>query len=160
MSKCSTPHHRRSNLALGKVPEGGAHIDMRRKTVGAWQTADTMGIFQALPDLWSGWRTECWEDRYEEQVSRCEGTLRVPELDLAAGVDAAQAWIHDRVFQSFADSPAGQILNVAELLAPVESGLVVGDDAVADRAVRPSKAEWARFADACNSLRSAHAESA
>ena len=47
-------------LVLNKIPEGGTHIDMNRKTVGAWQTADTMGIFQALPDLWTGWQTECW----------------------------------------------------------------------------------------------------
>jgi hypothetical protein len=147
-------------LTLGKVPEGGAHIDVRRKTVGAWQTADTMGIFQALPDLWSGWHAECWEDRYEEQVSRCGGALRVPELDLAAGIDSAQAWIHDRVFESFADSPAGQIVKLAGLLAPVAPGFVVNDDAVADCAVRPSKAEWARFVDACHSLRTDHAESA
>jgi hypothetical protein len=107
------------SLALGKIPEGGLHIDVPRKTVGAWQTADTMGIFQALPHLWSGWQTECWEDRFEEQALRCEGALRIPDLDVAAGVDCAQAWICNRVFQSFADGPAGQILKHAKLLAPV-----------------------------------------
>jgi hypothetical protein len=147
-------------LTLGKIPEGGVHIDVRRKSLGAWQTADTRGFFQALPDLWSGWHTQCWEDRFEEQVKHCEGALRVPELDLAAGIDSAQAWIRKRVFQSFEDSPAGQILKLAELLAPVEPGLVVSDDAVADYAVRPSKAEWARFVGACDLLRAADAESA
>jgi hypothetical protein len=147
-------------LTLGKIPEGGLHIDVPRKTVGAWQTADTMGIFQALPDLWSGWQTECWEDRYEEQVNRCKGALRVPDLDLTAGVDSAQAWIRNRVFQSFADSPAGQILKLATLLAPVGPGLEVNSDAVADCAVRPREAGWARFVDACNLLRTVHAESA
>jgi hypothetical protein len=34
------------SLTLGKIPEGGVHIDVARKTVGAWQTADTMGIFR------------------------------------------------------------------------------------------------------------------
>ena len=145
------------SLTLGKIPEGGVHIDVPRKTLGAWQTADTMGFFQALPDLWGGWQTECWEDRFEEQVIRCNGALRVPQLDLAAGVDSAKAWISNRVFQSFADSPAGQILKLAELLAPVRPGLVVSDDAVADHGVRPSKAEWARFVDACDGLRDAHA---
>ncbi len=148
------------SLNLGKIPEGGVHIDLSRKRVGAWQTADTMGIFQALPYLWGGWQTECWEDRFEEQAIRCEGALRIPELDLAAGVDSAQTWIRNRVFQSFADSPAGQILKLAELLAPIGPGLVVSDDAVADGAVRPRKAEWARFVDACNLLRAVHAESA
>jgi hypothetical protein len=109
-------------LTLGKIPEGGVHIDVPRKMLGAWQTADTMGFFQALPDLWSGWQTECWEDRYEEQVNHCAGALRVPELDLAAGIDSAQAWIHKRVFQSFADSPAGQIVKLAELLTDVRPG--------------------------------------
>lgn len=41
-------------LTLGIIPEGGAHIDVPRKTVGAWQTADTMGIFQALPASGAG----------------------------------------------------------------------------------------------------------
>ena len=147
-------------LTLGKIPEGGVHIDVPRKSLGAWQTADTMGFFAALPDLWSGWQTECWEDRFEEQVKQCKGALRVPALDLAAGIDSAQAWIRKRVFQSFEDSPAGQILKLAGLLAPMRPGLVVSDDAVADSAVRPNRAEWARFVGACDLLRAADAESA
>src|SRR6476659_5196480 len=39
-------------IRLGKIPEGGAQIDVRRKTLGAWQTADTIGFFQ--PYLSSG----------------------------------------------------------------------------------------------------------
>ncbi len=108
------------SLTLGKIPEGGVHIDIRRKTLGAWQTADAMGIFQALPDLWSGWHAECWEDRFEEQALQCKGALRIPELDLAAGVDSALAWIRRRVFQSFADSPAGQIHKLANLWVPYD----------------------------------------
>ena len=103
------------------------------------------------------WLTECWEDRFGEQAIRCEGALRVPELDLAAGIESAQAWIRKRVFQSFADSPGGQILKLAELLESVRPGLVVSDDAVADCVVRPREAEWARFVDACNLLRTVHA---
>ncbi|MFZ0832517.1 MAG: hypothetical protein WAM92_05425 [Mycobacterium sp.] len=84
-------------LVLGKIPEGGVHIDVPRKTVGAWQTADTLGFFQALPDLWNGWQTEYWDDRFEEQALRCTGALRLPALDIAAGAARAQAWIGDRV---------------------------------------------------------------
>ena len=147
-------------LTLSKIPEGGVHIDLPRKAVGAWQTADTMGIFQALPEVWSGWQTECWDDRFEEQASRCNGALRIPELDISAGLDSAQAWIGERVFQSRADSPAGQIVKLADLLAPLGPGLVVSDDAVADFALRPREAEWARFVAACNLLRADRAESA
>ena len=148
------------SLTLGKIPEGGVHIDVPRNTVGAWQTADTMGIFHDLADLWSGWQIECWEDRFEEQAHRCKGALRIPELDLAAGVDSAQARIRDRVFQSFEDGPTGRVLKLAELLTPIRPGLVVSDDALTDCAVRPRQAEWARFIDACNVLRGGHARSA
>jgi hypothetical protein len=64
------------------------------------------------------------------------------------------------VFQSFADNPAGQILELAKLLAPVGPGVLVNDDALADPAVRPREAEWAGFVDACNLLRTVRAESA
>jgi hypothetical protein len=147
-------------LSLGKIPEGGLHIDMPRKMLGAWQTADAMGIFQALPQLWSGWQTECWEDRFEEQALQCKGALRLSQLDLAAGVDSAQTWIRKRVFQSFADSPAGQIGKLAMLLAPLRSRLMVSDDALADCSVLPTDAEWTRFVAACSLLRINSAASA
>ncbi len=147
-------------LTLSKIPEGGVHIDVPRKTLGAWQTADTMGIFHALPDLWSGWQTQCWEDRFEEQAMQCKGALRIPQLDLAAGADSAVGWIRRRVFQGFADSPAGQIGKIANLLAPIQPGLVVSDDAFADCAVRPRQDEWARFVHACDALRADGAQSA
>jgi len=147
-------------LGLNMIPEGGVHVDVRHQTVGAWQTADTLGIFEALPDLWSGWQTECWEDRFEEQVTRCEGALRVPPLDLFAGIDSAFPWIRKRVFQSFEDGPAGQVAKLAELLNPLGPGLVVSDDALANPTALPRKDEWMRFAAACNRLGAADAETA
>jgi hypothetical protein len=72
----------------------------------------------------------------------------------------AQERIRHRVLQSFADGPAGQMLKLAKLVAPLGPGLVVSDDAVADCAARPTETEWARFVDACNLLRTARAESA
>jgi hypothetical protein len=62
------------------------------------------------------------------------------------------------VFQSFADGPAGQIRELARLLASVKPGLVVSDDAVANGGVRPRDAEWVRFVDACNVLRTVRAD--
>lgn len=147
-------------LTLGAIPEGGLHIDMRRNMLGLWQTADLAGVFQALPALWSGWQTECWEDRFEQQALRCNGALRMPAVDLAAGADRAQAWIGNRVFQSLADSPAGQIAKIANWLAPLRPGLVVSDCALGDCGVRPRADEWARFVAACGALRTARAASA
>ena len=147
-------------IRLGKIPEGGAHIDVRRKTLGAWQTADTMGFFHALPELWPGWQTEVWDDRFEEHVKRCAGALRVPELDVVAGIESAETRIRERVFESFEDSPAGHIAKLAGMLAPVAPGFVVSPDAIGDCGVRPTKAEWSRFVSACDLVRSVDAESA
>lgn len=147
-------------LALNMIPEGGVHIDVNAKTIGAWQTADTMGIFQALPELWSSWQTQCWDDRYEEQVARCNGALRLPTLDLANGIAVAQEHIRTRVFQSFSDSPAGHIVALAALLAPIGPGMVVSEDATVQDPTRPTHMEWARFVSACDGLRFNRARSA
>jgi hypothetical protein len=120
-----------SRIKLGKIPEGGAHIDVRRKMLEAWQTADTMGFFHAQPELWPGWRTGVWEDRFEEHVTRCNGALRVPEVDVVAGIDSAEARINKRVFESVGDSPAGHIAKLAGMLAPVAPGFFVSPDALA-----------------------------
>ena len=114
----------------------------------------------ALPELWPGWQTEVWEDRFEEHVKRCDGALRVPGLDVVAGIDSAEAWIRKRVFESFEDSPAGHIAELATLLAPVAPGFVVSPDALGDCGVRPTEAEWSRFVSACDLVRSVDAESA
>lgn len=79
--------------------------------------------------------------------------LRVPVVDMVAGVDSAKASIRERVRESFDDSPAGQVVKLAELLAPTAPGFVVSDDAVSDAAVRPTTAEWSRFVAACDLLR-------
>jgi hypothetical protein len=147
-------------IKLGAIPEGGAHIDVRRKTLGAWQTADTMGFFQTLPELWPGWQTEVWEDRFEEHVRRCNGALRVPEVDVVAGIDCAETRIRERVFESFEDSPAGHIAKLAGLLEPLAPGFVFSPDALGDCGVLPTEAEWSRFITACDRVRSVDAESA
>lgn len=147
-----------ARLTLGKIPAGGVHVDVGQKTVSTWQTADTTGIFRAIPGLWSGWQTECWQDRFEEQVLRCNGALRVPGVDLPAGASEVQAAIYHRVFQ--ADSPAGRLVKLAKHLAAVAPGILVGKAAVADGAARPTEAEWTRFVDACAELDSYQAESA
>jgi hypothetical protein len=61
------------------IPESGVHIDVPKQQVGAWVTTEARGLFDLLQDRWPGWQTDFREDRYEEQVSRCEGALRVPE---------------------------------------------------------------------------------
>ena len=110
--------------------------------------------FRLCPSCGPGGGPRVWEDRFEEHVKRCDGALRVPELDVVAGIDSAEAWIRKRVFESFEDSPAGHIVKLAGLLAPVAPGFVVSPDALGDCGVRPTKAEWSRFVSACDLVRS------
>lgn len=139
-----------SRIRLHTIPEGGVHVDVARKTVGEWHTSDNMGICTELPKVWPGWRTESWGDRFEEQARRCGRALRLPGLDVVAGADRAVQWIRDRVYQSFADSPAGHIADLAALLSPLAPGLAVGEDAVVNSGVLPTAAEWDRFVAVCD----------
>lgn len=117
-------------LKLRTIPEGGVHLDVGRKAMGEWHTADTLGICRELPRLWMGWHTEAWGDCFEQQAELCGPALRLPELGLAAAADSARAWIRKRE----ADAPY--------------------------RAPQPTHAEWDRFSAACAALRTGRAESA
>ncbi|GCA98475.1 hypothetical protein NCCNTM_21100 [Mycolicibacterium sp. NCC-Tsukiji] len=111
-------------LRLDKIPEGGVHIDVLRNVVGVWNTADVMGVFRALPELWRGWRTECWDDRYEEHLAACGDALQLPALD-EADFDEALNWLRERA--------CGMDRSYA--------------------AVPPDAVEWARFAAAYDRAR-------
>lgn len=111
-------------LRLDKIPEGGVHIDVPRNVVGVWNTADVMGVFRALPELWRGWRTECWDDRYEEHLAACGDALQLPALG-EADFDEALNWLRERA--------CGMDRSYA--------------------AVPPDAVEWARFAAAYDRAR-------
>ncbi len=71
-----------------------------------------MGIFRAFPTSGAGGGPRCWEDRFEEQLIRCNGALRgFPELDLAAGMDPQPGWLRDGIFRRFSGQPAGKFKN-------------------------------------------------
>jgi hypothetical protein len=110
-----------SRIRRDMIPESGVHIDVPKQQAGAWVTTEARGLGDMLSGRWAGWSTEFWEDRYEEQITRCEGALRVPDLDLAVGASEALNWLQKRVFQSFEDSPAGAIAGMMKFFDP--SGL-------------------------------------
>src|SRR5262249_39468001 len=136
-------------------PESGIHVDALTKTLGVWVTNPIPGLLYWLPQLWPGWRTEFWEDRYEEQLRRCGSHITAPVLDINSGVGEAQSWLQKRVFQSFADSPAGRIGSLVALFDAEElPSPEVSAAAVFDTGDRPSSEEWARFERACARVRS------
>lgn len=143
-------------LQLGTVPESGVYVNVPNKTLGVWMTNPAPGLLRWLPQLWPGWRTEFWEDRYEEQLRRCGGQIGAPALDIDAGITEAQSWLRKRVYQSFADSPAGHLMNLAELLSAENlPSPEISAAAVADVGPRPTPQEWARFEEACAAVRAA-----
>lgn len=143
------------------IPESGVHIDVPKKQVGAWVTTEARGLGDFMSSRWSGWHAEFWEDRYEEQIRRCDGALRVPELDVSTGVTEALNWLQKRVFQSFEDSPAGAIVKMMGLFS--ESGLPqpeLGSDDVLSSPLRPDRESWNRFEAACGQVRELYTRSA
>ncbi|MBU9764242.1 hypothetical protein FR943_10360 [Mycobacterium sp. TNTM28] len=149
-----------TRLKLGQIPVGGVHIDVARQRVGVWYTDEPQDLFDRLPGLWPGWQTECWDDRYEEHVAKCGGKLRLPAMDLAAGVIAGRDWIHKRVYQSFEDSPAGAIMRIASLVSPLHPGLEVSADALSNGTTRPTPNQWAQFESACSQVSGLYTQSA
>ena len=141
-------------LQLGIIPESGVHVDVAKKTLGVWVTNPVPGLLRWLPRLWPGWHIEFWEDRYEQHLLRCGSHVTAPALDIGAGIDEVQSWLKKRVFQSYEDSPAGQI---ESLVAQIEGeGLPspeVNPSAVGDVGERPTPAEWHSFERACALVR-------
>lgn len=119
-----------TRLKLRTLPEGGVHVDVGRKSMGEWHTADALGICRELADLWPGWRTEAWADRYEEQARLCGPALRLPDLNLADAADSARSWMRKR-----------------DSYAPYATAW-------------PTDAERRRFDAACDALRTGRARSA
>ena len=93
-------------IRLGRFPKAAPHR-CASKDVGDLANSRHDGVSPSSTRARPGWHTEVWEDRYEEHVKRCDGALRVPELDVVAGIESAEAWIRKRVFESFEDSPRG-----------------------------------------------------
>lgn len=141
-------------LELGVVPESGVYVNVPNRTLGVWMTRPVPGLLRWLPQLWPGWRTEFWEDRYEEQLRRCGGQISAPEVDIDSGLTEARSWLRKRVFQSDEDSPAGQVAHLAELLSDANLPIPqISPAAVAGQGSRPTAQEWARFEDACAAVR-------
>ncbi len=133
-----------------------------RKALGVWTTGEPTAALDGLPQLWSGWAVEKnWDDRYEEQVARCEAALRVPALDIDASIRDARELIRERIFHCRWDGPAAEALSLAEALSrAAPPGFTVSADAVLDGLTRPTDDEWVRFVQACDRLRSSYARSA
>ena len=143
----------RTALSLGTIPESGIHVDVSAKTLGVWLTNPVPGLFRWLPQLWPGWHIEQWGDRYEEQLFRCGPSIVEPELDIASGVVAAESWLRRRAFQSYEDSPAGAISQLAGMFGVPDADSEVDTSTVLQVGERPTSAEWGRFERACAQIR-------
>lgn len=146
------PYKGVKKLRRTMIPESGVHIDVEKQTVGVWTTWESRGLFDSMPERWPGWRTECWEDRYEEHVRRCGGALRLPSVDLVTGLATVRHWLHQRVFGACEDRPEGAIAGLTKAPDPAAPG-PDWDDYRSDSPYRPTRDDWARFTAACESQR-------
>jgi hypothetical protein len=142
------------------IPESGVHVDVEKHAVGVWTTSEARGLFDLLQERWPGWHAECWDDRYEEQVARCDGALRVPSLDLVAGLTKVRHWLHQRVFGACEDKPAGAWARWTKTHDPAQPDREEWDDYVVDSPFRPTPEDWRRFAEVCDSQRLLYTKSA
>ena len=149
-----------SRIRLGVIPESGVHVELTDKKLGMWTTRETSDFRLVVPELWAGWELENWGDLYEEQVARCGGAVRVPEVDLSAALDTARDWLQQRIFQSFDDSPQGAIVKLAGMLSGLAPGLEVSADAVGGSGVRPTPQQWEWFVQTCEQAKAIYTCSA
>ena len=103
------------------IPESGVHVDVPNRAVGVGSPPRHAGSSTHCPIGGPIGGIEFWDDRYEEHIRRCRGALRVPELDLAAGVDAARDWLRKRVFQSFRGQSGGCDRRADENVGPART---------------------------------------
>lgn len=151
------PRRARPKLSLRAVPVSGVHVDPSRKAVAVWQTVDTAGMLDQLPEIWAGWDFEFWEDRYEEQLARCGDALRIPARRLSAEIREVQESMCGRIFGSDWDSPAAEALELVAVLRRRAPGLAIRDDEVIAGLIRPSAQQWRRFMAACHGCGTASA---
>jgi hypothetical protein len=147
----SLPYKGVKQLRARTIPESGVHVDLGRRAVGVWTTSEARGLFDLMPELWRGWRIECWDDGYEEQVLRCGGALRVPSLNTVAGLTTVRHWLHQRVFGACEDKPGAARAGRTKAEDPAAPARDWDDydRYVRDSPFRPTSEDWERFAAAC-----------
>ncbi|MDY6999886.1 MAG: hypothetical protein SW019_25120 [Actinomycetota bacterium] len=146
------PGRGRTTVTLKAAPASGMHIDPARRFLGVWQDIDTSGVLGRLTEIWPGWSVEFWADRFEEHLARCGRALRVPAVDLRAGMGDVRESLRHRIYRRGDDGPMSEALALAETLGRIAPGLAVPADAVIAGLVRPTREEWDRFEAACRTL--------
>ncbi|HZV51004.1 MAG TPA: hypothetical protein VFD49_14690 [Candidatus Dormibacteraeota bacterium] len=74
-------------LRLSRHPYLGIHLETGAGSLGLWTTWELASPPGALAERWPGWKVDFWEDRFEEQATRCRPALALPDLDPVAALD-------------------------------------------------------------------------
>ncbi|GAA3208099.1 hypothetical protein ACFO1B_18820 [Dactylosporangium siamense] len=60
----------------------GLHLDPGTRTAGVWSAVRPLqGLAGYWPRLWPGWTLQLWDDRSDEQLQRCAGSVTFPTVD-------------------------------------------------------------------------------
>jgi hypothetical protein len=133
----------------GAPPTCGLHLDLPGRRLG-WWTAAGSGPHELVPPRWPGWAVEFWEDRYEEQVTACAGSVHLPAIDPLRGLDEVERSLADED-----DDPVGQALRILGQV-PSEGeggGLRINPDVAAHTEVTIADSERRSVADGLAAVR-------
>lgn len=70
--------HFNLNEWTSTFPSSGFNIDLLRKSVEFWTASDQPGIESRMERCWPGWAVHWHRDRFEFQIERMGGLLRLP----------------------------------------------------------------------------------
>ncbi len=70
-----------------EFPTGGFHLDLSTQRLDFWVARDAPDLGNRVARAWPGWETRWHWDRYEMQLERTNGLLRLPLLDHLALLD-------------------------------------------------------------------------
>lgn len=137
-----------ADLELCRTPTGGLHVNTVTRTIGVWIGFTEPGLLSALHELWPGWRIEFWEDRYQEQLARCGGAVRIEIPDPIETLDTVLEWLRKRL----GHNPVESMLDrVTELYS--DSEVRLNPHFTEHEPVDPADEEWSRVLCAAADLR-------
>ncbi|MGW0520637.1 hypothetical protein [Crossiella sp. NPDC003009] len=119
------------------LPGSGLHLDLVGRELGLWTTGTLPGEVDELAARWPGWRVRFWADRFAEQFGRIGHAVRLPPVDLAAGLTELEA----RFRRGLDADPVASFRSGMALLAEQGRRLEVSAATAAHGLVRPSPAE-------------------
>jgi hypothetical protein len=117
--------------------------------VAWWTSAELPGAATEAPARWPGWAVESWDDDYLRHRRACEGAVRLPDVDLAGGLDE----LVPSLDWNRRNDPGLAALLAADALRATGRDVQITAPVTAHVQVDPDEADLRRLADAVAAVR-------